>query len=790
MTQITGNAVRIRDTDEVRRRFVHSMMRLMCDNVPDLIWAKDLDGRFMFVNRAMCERLLNASDFDEPIGKTDMFFAKRERASHPDDPTWHNFGEICVNSDQVVLDTERSARFDEFGNVQGQFLYLDVYKAPFRDEQGEIIGTVGCGRDITAEKRIDEQRKQAERALRESEERYRLLVELSPDGIAVGSGDRFVFANSSAAKILGAAAPSQLVGMPVTKFVHPDYLEGFRAGMEALLGCDAQPMIEMKVVRLDGRTIDVELVGFSTYYGGDPAVQMIIRDITERKRLQETEKRLATAVSQSADAVAITDSAGCLQYVNPAFERITGYKRAEVLGRRSNFLEITGLDEALGGYDPKKVSMGEVWQGRVVGKRKDGTPFHQNLTVSPVRDSSGQICNRVGVGQDIAQQVQLERQLLHAQKMEAIGTMAGGIAHDMNNVLQVTLGFSQLLLTEKAENDPEYTDLMRIFQAAKSGAELVQQLLTFSRKIEPKLIPIALNRQVMQTVKLLRRTIPRMVDIELKLSDDLPRINADPTQIEQVLMNLALNARDAMPDGGKLTFTTESVAINDEYCRLHVGAEPGEYILLTVSDTGPGMDKAFVEHIFEPFYTIKETGQGSGLGLAMVYGIVKQHGGHISCVSKVGRGTVFEVYFPVFDSKLEFDSGKTAITPVFGTETILLVDDGEFMRDLGARLLVKYGYKILVAENGREALDIFKKEKAEISMVILDLNMPEMGGKECLKELLKIDANLRVLVASGYSAEASIKESLKIGAKAHISKPYRMEELLKLVRKILDKNVT
>jgi CheY-like chemotaxis protein len=370
--------------------------------------------------------------------------------------------------------------------------------------------------------------------------------------------------------------------------------------------------------------------------------------------------------------------------------------------------------------------------------------------------------------------------------MEAIGTLAGGIAHDFNNLLQVTLGYSELLLQERKEDDPEYADLLKIFQAAKNGAELVQRMLTFSRKVEPKPIPLNLNRRILQVERLLRRTIPKMIDIQMDLSDDLAEVHADPTQVEQVLMNLAVNARDAMPDGGKLTLETKNVALDDEYCRNHAESKPGEYVLLTVSDTGHGMDKATIDHIFEPFYTTKELGRGTGLGLAMVYGIVKQHGGYITCYSEVEHGTTFNVYLPAIESQVEPDVYKTGVMPAFGTETILLVDDEEFVRDLGARILSQAGYNVLTATNGKDALDLLEKEGTQVSLVILDLIMPEMGGKECLKELRKIDPQRKVLIASGLIADPSTKESVEKGAQGFVSKPFRMKELLRQVRKVLD----
>jgi two-component system, cell cycle sensor histidine kinase and response regulator CckA len=315
---------------------------------------------------------------------------------------------------------------------------------------------------------------------------------------------------------------------------------------------------------------------------------------------------------------------------------------------------------------------------------------------------------------------------------------------------------------------------------------MVRRLLTFSRKVESKPIPLNFNRSIVHVEKLLRRTIPKMIDIQLDLSDDLAEVHADPTQVEQVLMNLAVNARDAMPDGGKLTISTRNVSLDEEYCRVHAGAKPGEYVVLTVSDTGHGMDKATIDHIFEPFYTTKELGRGTGLGLAMVYGIVKQHGGYIGCYSEVKHGTTFNIYLHAIERQVGPEVEKIEVMPAFGTETILLVDDEEFVRDLGARILSKAGYKVLAATNGKEALDLFEKERTQISLVILDMIMPQMGGKACLKELLRIDPQAKVLIATGLSAYPSQRESVEMGTRGLVSKPFTFKELLRAVRDTLD----
>jgi PAS domain S-box-containing protein len=630
------------------------------------------------------------------------------------------------------------------------------------------------------------ERKQAEEALKQSEEWYRSIVEESFDGIFVQKGSTIMFANARLCDMLGYSS-GELKGLKHWMVYHPDYHELTRQRAVARMrGEDVVSQYEVKLQRKDGSSFEGEINAKRVTVDGEPGVQVWVRDLSKRKRLEDVQRRLAAAIEQAGEAIVITDLRGNVVYANPAHDRITGYTREEVIGSPPPFFREHELDRQIRLNIVNAMGKGRVWAGRIAGRRKDGTLCELDATIAPVRDPSGQMVSRVGVERDVTHEVRLQQELLQAQKMETIGTLAGGIAHDFNNLLQVVLGYSELLLAEKDQNHPEYADLQKIFHAAKNGGDLVQRLLMFSRKTEPKPVPMNLNRQVLQVEKLLRRTIPRMIDIQLELAADLPEINADLLQIEQVLMNLAVSARDAMPDVGKLTVRTDIVMLDEEYCRFHVEANPGEHVLLEVSDTGHGMDKETVEHIFEPFFTTKEAGRGTGLGLAMVYGIVTQHGGHITVYSEVDKGTTFRVYLPAIPTEEEPAVEDSGIMPAFGTETVLLVDDEELVRDLGARILSKHGYTVLLAQNGSEAINIFENKHSQISLVILDLIMPEMGGTECLKELLKIDPNVRVLVASGFSADASVRETIQIGAKGFISKPFRVKEILREVRKVLD----
>ncbi len=386
------------------------------------------------------------------------------------------------------------------------------------------------------------------------------------------------------------------------------------------------------------------------------------------------------------------------------------------------------------------------------------------------------------------EKIQLEEQLLQAQKMESIGTLAGGISHDFNNILQAISGYSQLLLFDKRVDDSDYKSLNEINNAALKASELTQQLLTFSRKVKSNLKPTNLNNEIRAIKDILERTIPKMVHIQLHLNKDIQRINADENQIEQILMNLGINASQAMPEGGRLIFETASVELDDEYCRGHLGAEPGDFVLVTVSDTGSGMDKETLGHIFEPFFTTKETGSGTGLGLAMVYGIVKNHGGYIMCYSEPGQGSCFKIYFPALSAldspirqKIAFDADIPS-----GSETILMVDDDAALLNLGKNMLERFAYTVLTASSGEAALEAYHLRCKEVALVILDLNMPGMGGRRCLQELLQINPDLKVIIASGYSPHGSVGDTLAEGAKGFVGKPYQLKDILITVRNTLD----
>ncbi len=515
-------------------------------------------------------------------------------------------------------------------------------------------------------------RKRAEEALRDSEERFRTLADGAFEGVVISRNGFFLDCNKVFCEISGLTL-EELVGRSIRDMVAPEFEN---ITMKYVLS-GSEEACESAFVHKNGHVIPVLLKGKTIPYEGGTARIASVRDISAARRAQEVQRRLATAIEQSAEAVFITDTEGIIHYVNPAIERITGFRCEELLGKTPRVFKSGEHDAAFYRQLWDTIKTGSIWSGRFVNRRKDGSLFHADSTISPVRNASGKITNFVAVNRDVSEHLQLSSQLLQAQKMEAVGTLAGGVAHDFNNLLQVVLGYSELVITDEDLPDRFRDDLEKVLLAARNGADLVQRLLTFSRKTEPKPLDLDLNQRIRQTRKFLQRTVPKMIDIEVILEEDLRVINADPTQMDQILMNLSVNARDAMLEGGKLVIETANVIIDEDYGKSHLEAKPGRYVLLRVSDTGSGMDKETVEHIFEPFYTTKGPGQGTGLGLAMVFGIVKQHKGFINCYSEVGCGTTFKIYLPAVIAETRSDQPVVASMPGGGTETILLVDDDE-----------------------------------------------------------------------------------------------------------------
>jgi two-component system, cell cycle sensor histidine kinase and response regulator CckA len=514
------------------------------------------------------------------------------------------------------------------------------------------------------------ERKRAEEKLRESEDRYRSVVELSPEAILVNEGGRIAFANSACARLLGAQTAAEILGRSPFDFIRPDYHQPEREAIATLLERGGRsPLSERQFVRIDGSTVDVETVASVLPFQGRPAIQVFVRDITERKRME-------AALRQS------------------------------------------------------------------------------------------------------------EEQLRQAQKMEAIGQLAGGVAHDFNNLLTGILGFSDLVLASLAPNDPSREPIEEIRKAGEQAASLTQQLLAFSRKQISRQVVFTPNTTVSQMRQLLRRLIGEHIELVTILDPALGTVKGDPGQLEQVIVNLALNARDAMTKGGKLTLTTSNVAPGPKNAELPGGVD---YVLLSLTDTGCGMDPATKTRLFEPFFTTKEIGKGTGLGLATVYGIVKQAGGHIEVESELGKGATFSIYLPRVHEKNQGEQSASGLhkSPM-GQETILLVEDDEIVRNLAEMSLERCGYRLLVAKDGKDALRLAGEHKGPIHLLVSDVVMPGMGGRAVAEDMKTLRPDIKILYVSGYPTDEVVRQGILEATMPFLQKPFKPVQLARKVREVLD----
>jgi len=435
------------------------------------------------------------------------------------------------------------------------------------------------------------------------------------------------------------------------------------------------------------------------------------------------------------------------------------------------------------------ISRGNIWAGRITNRMKDGTLREFATRISPVHDSSGEIINFVSVNRDITQEVALEAQLQQAQKIQSIGTLAGGIAPDFNNILYPIIGYTEMAIDDVPEDSSIKMNLEEVLTATKRARDLVQQILTFSRQSDRELKPLKFQSIVKEAMKLLRASIPSTITISQNINYDCGAIRGDQTQIHQIIMNLCTNAYQTMEEtGGQLELSLDEIAIGPDEAIYKVDMKPGKYARLTVSDTGHGIEPAVLERIFDPYFTTKEPGKGTGLGLSVVYGIVNTHGGHISVSSEPGKGTKFDVYLPLFESA-EIEAEKVSPEPLAtGDEHILLVDDENQIVDVVRQMLERLGYQVTVRTSSIEALEAFRASPDKFDLVITDLTMPNMTGDKLSGELMNIRSDIPIILCTGFSEKMSEERANALGLKGFLMKPVIINALAKTVREVLDQD--
>ena len=761
----------------VQRELEHerTVLRTLIDAIPDAIWTKDRDGRFVISNRAHVQ-LTGAANEVEIAGRTafDFYEPDYARAYHEDDIRVLQEGQIVFNKEELVRDSTGLEQW-----------YL-VMKAPLRDRYGRVAGLVGISRNI-------QDRKEAEQALRESEGRYQAFFEATTAGMVEVSPDaRFLRANNAFCQMLGYSC-DEITKLTVADILFPEDREMVLAQYgEAGEGRTKSYEADRRYRRKDGSTLwaRVSVVAALDDAGRPTFLSAVIIDLTARREAEESlrvsEERFRLLVNSVKEyAVFMLDPDGNVLTWNVGAERITGYTADEIIGkhlsifRPGNEVHSRGLDRELQLAADEGRFEEQGWR-----IRKDGTRFWAQVVTSAVRDDAGALRGFSKVVRDLTRQRILEEQLRQAQKMEAVGRLTSGVAHDFNNLLTIINGYGQIVLSQLRPNHPAREMIESITAAGERAARLTSQLLAFSRKaiVDPR--ELDLNEVVAQSTKLIRRLIGEDIIVATDLDPHLGSVRADPSQIEQVLLNLAVNAKDAMPYGGKLTVETRSVYVREADRATFPDLPKGPYVQLAVSDTGIGMNEEVKSHLFEPFFTTKEPGKGTGLGLAVVHGAVKQNGGRVDVYSEIGHGTTFKILLPALN-KPPPASGENPLAPR-GTETILLVEDEEHVRKFARLALESQGYRVLTAGSGPDGLERAAEHTGTIHLLMTDVVMPGMGGREVAEMLRSRLPHLKVLFVSGYTDDAVVRHGIVAADDAFLQKPYTPLSLARKIRAVLD----
>jgi len=795
------------------------LLRALLDNMPDAAWLKDTQGRYRACNQRLA--ICFGRKPDDLVGRTLHDFVPEiaDRLAHED-------GE--------VMEMRRALRSEaELPGPSGKDQWFEVVRSPTFDEHGTVTGTVGISHDITERKRT-ELRVAAFSALGHelsaattTKEAAQIVMDIADQLIGWDAClcDSYSAPEDTVLRVLTtdivdgrrAECPPMREQTPPSALARRAIQQGgllLLRDQADLVRPDAEPLRDgarpsasiLYVPIRDGGTV-IGLLSIQSYTPNAydrkslETLQALadhcagawgrIRTQAEHIALEEAQRRLATAVEQSAESIVITDVQGTILYVNPAFERTTGYSRVEALGKNPRILKTGKHNLAFYREMWAALTRGEAWRGRLINKRKDGVNFEEDVVITPIRDGAGKITNYVAVKHDVSVEVQLGAQLRQSQKMEAVGQLAGGIAHDFNNLLAVMRGNTELALMMCPQLSAETREcLSQVVAAAERASNLTRQLLAFGRKQVMESRPVNLNVLVGNIAKMLKRIIGEDILLQCNHCPQLPFVQADPGMLEQVLVNLVVNARDAMPGGGQLTISTEVAQLDAAYASAHAEARAGCFVRLSVADSGTGIAPDVLPRIFEPFFTTKEVGRGSGLGLAMVYGIVKQHQGWIEVASEPGAGSVFRIFLPDARISAPVSTGPLVESkPPGGTEAILLVEDDETVRSFMCRLLGRHGYLVHQAASGREALERWHDGAGEAKLLLTDVIMPGgITGFELASQLRAQRPALRVIVMSGYNGDGAAGHAGfdKAAGIRFLQKPCAARELLLAIRQALD----
>ena len=757
--------------------------QVLCERSPIGVMIVAENGTLKYLNPKLIE-LFGYDLSDIPDGKAWL------RKAYPD-PAYRHHVISCWNSD-----------LESFKKKEGRH---KVFKVTCKDGTEKIFDFMSVQLEageyaVLCEDITD--RLRGEEALRESEEKYRVVVENAKEAIFVAQDRVLKFVNRAAEEISGYSR-GELTSRPFIDFVHPDDREMIIGNYQKRLRGEALPLVySFRVVDRDGKTLWVEVNAVVITWNGGPAALYFFRDITERKQAEEalrsSEMRYRTILENTEEGYYEVDLAGNLTFFNDSVCRLYGYPREELIGMNNR--QYTSQDTA------KKVfqEYNQVYKTGIPRRLydfelvlKDGSKRYVEVSILLQRDSSGEPIGFRGIVRDITERKRadeemksLQEQLRQSQKIEAIGLLAGGIAHDFGNLLAIIQGYSELALLKLPKENPVTKDIEEVTKAGLRAKDLIGRLLAFSRRQIFETSVLDLNAILRDLEKMLRRIIGEDIELVTLLASDLGKVEADPGQIEQILLNLAVNAKDAMPSGGKLTIETTNIDLDKTYARSHTAVKPGCYVMVSVSDTGIGMTPEVKERVFEPFFTTKEIGKGTGLGLSTVYGIVKQSGGNIWAYSEPGYGTTFKIYLPRVDETLKQAGEKKVLEELpRGNETVLVVEDEENVLKLVLQILKEQGYNALEAPRGSDAMLISEQHEGPIHLMVTDVVMPGMNGQELAKRLAPFRPEMKVLYMSAYPNNTIVHHGVLEKGANFIQKPFTVAVLARKVRQVLDSKI-
>ncbi len=749
-------------------------LQQLIDAIPNPVYYTDADGRHLGMNRVFTQ--FTGVRPEEFVGKTAVELLPLEQ---------HDLALVYDTNTRHLLQNPGAHVYEApIILPDGSERQIAFHEATVTGSDGAVTGLVGVMVDMTEHKKMM-------RALQDNETKFRALFEHSPDAHLL-STDVFLDCNEKACQ-LWSCSRDDIVGHSPLEFASELQPDGRRSvdvvteNLARTMAGQAQSFY-WQCRAVSGELIDTEVSLNAINLGDQLVVHGIIRDITARRRAEAHVRRLAAAVDQAAEGVVITDAEGSIEYVNPAFERMTAYSASEVLGHNPRLLKSGRHDSEFYRQMWLTLKDGRAWTGRLVNRRRDGSLYTENMTVSPVVDHNDNCTHYVAVKRDVTHELELEQMLIQSQKMEAVGRLAGGVAHDFNNLLTVIIGFSDSLARRLGPEHSLQADVAEIRKAADRASALTRQLLAFGRRQIAQRQHVNLNVIVSDMVKMLKRLIGENIELQLNLQAADYTLYADPGQLEQVIMNFVVNARDAMPNGGTITIATDNAEWRESRTIGKFELVPGRYLALHISDTGSGMSPETLEHIYEPFFTTKELGKGTGLGLATVYGIVQQHGGGIEIQSQIGLGSTFVLYLPLDAQSAVSAPGDRASGAANGRgESILLAEDDGVVRTLVTKMLLELGYKVTVYQDPEEALAHACRLDERIDLLLTDVIMPRMDGRTLAERVRVVRPTLKVLFMSGYTDKAITEEFLLRMRAEFIPKPFSRDSLGRKLCEILDR---